>query len=389
MPPTPCGTPAGTRACCISPPRSSPTAGSEQLHLHCKDDGVGIAADNLTARIRQGILHQVPRDQLRNRPALVRQRHRRPGRPDLGGERRSGPGCVHAFDVAVAGSRESIHYLKIAEVAVSDMKKPPIRVLVADDEAEVRDAYRQILLEADMSSETAVFHNLRERLFSKSMPDPMAKARLEPKRTLRRCSAREPRPPSRRCATRSASTIPSPWYFWTCACRPDPTASGPRRASGNSIRPSKSSCARPIRTSIRAISAAWCRPEEKLSYLQKPFHPHEIRQMTISLASKWRSEHRIVKLAYFDALTGLPNREQLRNRLGSALGSAKQHQRMLAVLYLDLDNFKRVNDTLGHAVGDELLRLVAARLRSSLRSDDTVDDVPSRPLQPHRPPRRR
>jgi diguanylate cyclase (GGDEF)-like protein len=114
-------------------------------------------------------------------------------------------------------------------------------------------------------------------------------------------------------------------------------------------------------------------PEEKLSYLQKPFHPHEIRQMTISLASKWRSEHRIVKLAYFDALTGLPNREQSRNRLSSALTAAKQHQRMLAVLYLDLDNFKRVNDTLGHAVGDELLCQVAARLRSSLRIDDTLD----------------
>ncbi len=64
-------------------------------------------------------------------------------------------------------------------------------------------------------------------------------------------------------------------------------------------------------------------PEEKLSYLQKPFHPHEIRQMTISLASKWRSEHRIVKLAYFDALTGLPNREQSRNRLNSALARAQ------------------------------------------------------------------
>ncbi len=119
-------------------------------------------------------------------------------------------------------------------------------------------------------------------------------------------------------------------------------------------------------------------PEEKLSYLQKPFHPHEIRQMTISLASKWRAEHRIVKLAYFDALTGLPNREQSRNRLSSALAAAKRHQRMLAVLYLDLDNFKRVNDTLGHAVGDELLCLVAARMRHSLRADEgaAADTLP-------------
>ena len=111
-------------------------------------------------------------------------------------------------------------------------------------------------------------------------------------------------------------------------------------------------------------------PEDKLSYLQKPFHPHEVRQMTIALASKWRAERRIVRLAYFDTLTGLPNREQSHTRLKGALQTARELARTLAVLYLDLDNFKRVNDTLGHAVGDELLCVVANRLRASLRYGD-------------------
>ncbi len=258
---------------------------------------------------------------------------------------------------------------------MSDKKRPPIRVLIADDEAEVRDAYRQILFEADMSSETAVFHNLRERLFSKP-PEQLAK-NLSPSDTAFApvfCGGAE----AAVAAVREALAADDPFAVAFLDMRMPPGPDGVWAAAR--IRELDPAIEIVVCTAYSDVDprdiGAMVPPEEKLSYLQKPFHPHEIRQMTISLASKWRSEHRIVKLAYFDALTGLPNREQLRNRLNSALAAAKQQQRMLAVLYLDLDNFKRVNDTLGHAVGDELLCLVAARLRSSLRLDDTVDELP-------------
>jgi diguanylate cyclase (GGDEF)-like protein len=256
---------------------------------------------------------------------------------------------------------------------VSDKKRPPIRVLVADDEAAMRDAYRQILSEADMSSETAVFHNLRERLFSKAVQDQLAKG-ISPSDTTFTptfCGGAE----AAVAAVREALAADDPFAVAFLDMRMPPGPDGVWAAAR--IRELDPAIEIVICTAYSDIDprdiGGMVPPEEKLSYLQKPFHPHEIRQMTISLASKWRSEHRIVKLAYFDALTGLPNREQSRSRLSSALAAAKQHRRMLAVLYLDLDNFKRVNDTLGHAVGDELLCQVAARLRSSLRTDDMLD----------------
>jgi len=256
---------------------------------------------------------------------------------------------------------------------VSDKKRLPIRVLVADDEAGVRDAYRQILSDADMSSETAMFHNLRERLFSKSVQDQLARGASPSDTTFTPvfCEGAE----AAVAAVREALAADDPFAVAFLDMRMPPGPDGVWAASR--IRELDPAIEIVVCTAYSDVDprdiGAMVPPEEKLSYLQKPFHPHEIRQMSISLASKWRSEHRIVKLAYFDALTGLPNREQSRNRLSSALTAAKQHQRMLAVLYLDLDNFKRVNDTLGHAVGDELLCQVATRLRSSLRTDDTLD----------------
>jgi diguanylate cyclase len=78
----------------------------------------------------------------------------------------------------------------------------------------------------------------------------------------------------------------------------------------------------------------------------------------------------VVRLGYCDSLTGLPNREQAHLKLHSALAAAQQQGRPLALMYVDLDNFKRINDTLGHGIGDEVLVTAAVRLRGALRSGD-------------------
>jgi diguanylate cyclase (GGDEF)-like protein/PAS domain S-box-containing protein len=84
------------------------------------------------------------------------------------------------------------------------------------------------------------------------------------------------------------------------------------------------------------------------------------------------TEERIQRVAHHDSLTGLPNRLLFKDRLDQAISLAKRNSRHLALLYLDLDKFKPVNDSLGHAAGDELLTQVAARIRRHVRESDTV-----------------
>lgn len=81
---------------------------------------------------------------------------------------------------------------------------------------------------------------------------------------------------------------------------------------------------------------------------------------------------KMAHLAQHDFLTGLPNRVLLTERLTQALGLADRHKRQVALLFLDLDNFKHVNDSLGHAIGDQLLQSVATRLEAGVRATDTV-----------------
>jgi diguanylate cyclase (GGDEF)-like protein/PAS domain S-box-containing protein len=90
------------------------------------------------------------------------------------------------------------------------------------------------------------------------------------------------------------------------------------------------------------------------------------------ITERKRAEETIKRLAYYDSVTGLPNRVLFNDRLKLALAHARRNKERLAVMLLDLDRFKDVNDTLGHPVGDQLLEAVGGRLTTLLRESDTV-----------------
>lgn len=94
--------------------------------------------------------------------------------------------------------------------------------------------------------------------------------------------------------------------------------------------------------------------------------------VTRDISDRKMTEQRLAHLAHHDALTGLPNRTLINDRLQQAVAKARRAQSHLALMFLDLDNFKPVNDNLGHDVGDELLKMVATRLLESVRASDTV-----------------
>jgi diguanylate cyclase (GGDEF)-like protein/PAS domain S-box-containing protein len=92
----------------------------------------------------------------------------------------------------------------------------------------------------------------------------------------------------------------------------------------------------------------------------------------IDTTERRRAEARLAFMAQHDGLTGLPNRTMLRQRIDETMGLSRRSGAKIAVVCLDLDDFKTINETLGHAIGDKVLRGVAKRLRSSLREEDLV-----------------
>lgn len=95
----------------------------------------------------------------------------------------------------------------------------------------------------------------------------------------------------------------------------------------------------------------------------------------VDMAEKKQNEQRIYRLAYFDSLTEIPNRTLFFERMNRALSSARRCEESVAVLFLDLDRFKPINDSLGHPAGDQLLKAVARRLLYCIRENDMVARV--------------
>jgi len=126
-----------------------------------------------------------------------------------------------------------------------------------------------------------------------------------------------------------------------------------------------------VHEQLTAILSVGSRAQSALSPSQAALGQQCAERLRIALSNRARDEQ-LYRQAHFDSLTALPNRLLFRDRLSQELANLSDGSQRGAVLYLDLDHFKRVNDTVGHSAGDQLLTIVAQRLRSCVKDGDTV-----------------
>jgi len=107
-------------------------------------------------------------------------------------------------------------------------------------------------------------------------------------------------------------------------------------------------------------------------YITKPFNWSVLKHRTARMLFAADAERKIRHLAYHDALTGLPNRTLFMDRIDQAISRAQRESGKFAILYIDIDHFKVINDSMGHAAGDHLLNVVSQRLTDVLRKTDTI-----------------
>jgi diguanylate cyclase (GGDEF)-like protein len=126
-----------------------------------------------------------------------------------------------------------------------------------------------------------------------------------------------------------------------------------------------------LEEAVRATSENRARTETHLLEANENLIVAAVHSQTMTEAA----EHATLKMSFKaerDFLTGLPNRALLTDRLGQAIALAQRHRKRVALMYLDLDHFKEINDSLGHSDGDQLLQSAARRLEACVRHSDTV-----------------
>ena len=278
------------------------------------------------------------------------------------------------------GDDESLPSSLLPSLPLSDPATPSKRIpiLIVDDEPDVINAYRSVLEDSDDTGNSEL-EALRASLFPGTSDVGVAERQSAPEFQLETAASAEEAVDKVRQALDAGKTFLV--IFLDMRMRPGHDGLW----AAERIRELDALVEIIICTAYSDVNpldiTAKVNPPEKIFYIQKPFHLHEVRQMAHALGHKRLAEDRVAHLAYFDALTGLPNRPRMLGLLMEAVKQSASTGRGFALLYFDLDNFKRINDALGHDVGDRILQETARRLQGiadCLEAEPRVSEA-----QPH------